>query len=100
MAFAHERFMVPWVTVREAGGKDRLQKLVLTFICAAGEIVRIRSTPTCECATATLFSRFRHIPGFHFNSVFACLAGKESHVELSCFCYVYGITCVVTLGPS
>lgn len=51
MAFAHERFMVPWVTVREAGGKDRLQKLVLTFICAAGEIVRIRSTPTCECAT-------------------------------------------------
>ncbi|CAM9151325.1 unnamed protein product [Sphacelaria rigidula] len=46
MAFAHERFMVPWVTVREAGGKDRLHKLVLTFICAAGEIVRIRSTPT------------------------------------------------------
>ena len=47
-AFSKERFVLPRVTVREAGEGSRLSGLVLTFVYAAGDIVRVRSDPVCE----------------------------------------------------
>lgn len=48
LAFSKERFVLPRVTVREAGEGSRLSGLVLTFVYAAGDIVRVRSDPVCE----------------------------------------------------
>ncbi|CAM9570325.1 unnamed protein product, partial [Laminaria digitata] len=45
LAFSKERFVLPRVTVREAGEGSRLSGLVLTFVYAAGDIVRVRSDP-------------------------------------------------------
>ena len=39
--------MLPRVTVREAAEGSRLSGLVLTFVYAAGDIVRVRSDSVC-----------------------------------------------------
>lgn len=39
---------MPRVTVTEPSGGAKLNKVVLTFVYSGGNIVRIRSDPTCE----------------------------------------------------
>ncbi|CAM9290517.1 unnamed protein product [Ectocarpus sp. 6 AP-2014] len=51
-AFSQEQFFLRRVMLREEGGGSeegrRLKRLVLTFACAGGEIVKIRSDPVCR----------------------------------------------------
>lgn len=66
--------MLPRVTVREAGEGSRLSGLVLTFVYAAGDIVRVRSDTVCErsenccsgvCVCLFVFFTSRAIPNEH-----------------------------------
>ncbi|CAN0392456.1 unnamed protein product [Ectocarpus sp. 12 AP-2014] len=48
-AFSQEQFVLHWVMLREEGSGSeegrRLKRLMVTFACAGGEIVKIRSDP-------------------------------------------------------
>lgn len=54
-AFSHEQFVLPRVATREGDEGVRLTRLVLTFVYAAGDIVRIRSDPECESTVVVAF---------------------------------------------
>ncbi|CAN0356525.1 unnamed protein product [Ectocarpus sp. 12 AP-2014] len=54
-AFSQEQFVLHWVMLREEGSGSeegrRLKRLMVTFACAGGEIVKIRSDPVQACRT-------------------------------------------------
>lgn len=47
-SFAHERLTVPWFTVVEGETGTRLGTIVITFVCAGGDIARVRASTKCE----------------------------------------------------